>query len=410
MALELEQSTRPAAFDASVIAEGNTLPVDGLYVHVPFCFHKCHYCDFYSITRQTPERMARFVDLVLREAEAWTSRRPELATAGAIRTVFFGGGTPSLLPAGEMARLIGGLRERLDFSAVGEFTVECNPATVDAAYLGGLRAAGVDRLSFGAQSFNPADLRVLERHHDPEDVPRSLEFARSAGFRRLNLDLIYGVPGQSLADWDHSLRQGLACGTGHVSAYLLTYEANTPIAVKKRLGQLVAAEESLELEMLAYTRSQLAEFGLPAYEISNFAQPGQECGHNVMYWRGGSYLGLGPSAASHVHGWRWKNRGHLGEWERAVEAGTLPIAEGELLSAARRQAEKAYLGVRTTAGVAWADIGPCGRERFEPVLARLVRAGLVLMDEGGFRLTEAGVKVSDGVGSELLTAAEVAAR
>lgn len=409
MPLSLEQASRPSAFDAAVIADGNTLPVDGLYVHVPFCFHKCHYCDFYSITRQTPERMARFVDLLLAEAAAWQHRRPELAPPATLRTVFFGGGTPSLLPAPEMSRLIAGLRDRLDFSAVSEFTIECNPATVDLPYLQQLRAAGVDRLSFGAQSFNHADLVALERHHDPDDVPRSLELARTAGFSRLSLDLIYGVPGQTLDTWDHSLRQGLACNTTHLSAYLLTYEPNTPITVRKRLGQLVAAEESLELDMLDHTHATLTAHGLPPYEVSNFAQPGQACAHNLMYWHGGSYLGLGPSAASHVHGWRWKNRSHLGEWERSIDADTLPIAEGEFLAPPRRQAERAYLGARTTAGVTWQHLGPNSRERFEPVLRRLVTAGLVLLDDTGFRLTHAGIRVSDGIGSELLTAPELPA-
>ena len=179
---------------------GNEVPA--LYVHIPFCFHKCHYCDFYSITRQTPDRMARFVDLILREAEMWCGTE----TSGSrpvtnFRTIFFGGGTPSLLPLPEMQRLIKGLRDRFDLSTIDEWTVECNPATVTPEYCAMLFNAGVNRLSFGAQSFNPAELKMLERHHDPEDVPRSIAMARAAGFKRLNVDLIYAVPGQTLASW-----------------------------------------------------------------------------------------------------------------------------------------------------------------------------------------------------------------
>src|SRR5687768_14857840 len=156
--------------------------VEGLYVHVPFCFHKCHYCDFYSITRQTPDRMVRFVDLILSEADQWTASPARVRP----RTVFFGGGTPSLLPLDEMRRLIAGLRNRFDFADLDEWTVEVNPATAALDYCRMLREVGVDRLSFGAQSFDTDELKLLERHHDPADVGRSVEVARAAGFSRLN--------------------------------------------------------------------------------------------------------------------------------------------------------------------------------------------------------------------------------
>src|SRR5665213_1255045 len=226
-------------------------PAEGLYAHIPFCAHKCHYCDFYSITRQSSDRMERFVDLILSEADQWTRSRSadDLKPA----TVFFGGGTPSLLPLASMKRLIAGLHARFDLSAVNEWTVEVNPATADADYLAMLREAGVDRLSFGAQSFDRAELATLERHHNPGDVPRSVELARGAGFSRLNLDLIFAIPGQSLESWAASLARTMSLGTTHLSCYALTYEPNTPMAVKKRLGKILAVDEELELEMLRYT-------------------------------------------------------------------------------------------------------------------------------------------------------------
>src|SRR5688572_12819089 len=174
---------RPAGIDPAALPG---VDVEGLYVHIPFCFHKCHYCDFYSITRQSVDRMERFADLVLAEADLWTASRP--GPTPRPRTVFFGGGTPTLLPDGLMRRLIAGLRERFNFSRLEEWTVEANPATVRSEYCQMLRAAGVDRLSFGAQSFNRAELQTLERHHDPADVAESLAAARAAGFSRLNLD------------------------------------------------------------------------------------------------------------------------------------------------------------------------------------------------------------------------------
>src|SRR3954467_13537057 len=191
----------PAATSSNAVSVGQlpAAPIHGLYVHVPFCFHKCHYCDFYSITRQSEQRMERFVDLILAEAEGWTTG---VGPTVRPRTVFFGGGTPSLLPAHLMQRLLAGLQRRIDFSGVNEWTVEVNPATATEEYCRILRESGVDRLSFGAQSFRPSELATLERHHDPDDVPRSLAAARAAGFLRVNVDLIYGIPGQDLAAWD----------------------------------------------------------------------------------------------------------------------------------------------------------------------------------------------------------------
>ena len=376
-------------------------PFDGLYVHVPFCFHKCHYCDFYSITRQTPERMARFVDLVLAEAEQWAGRTV------APRTVFFGGGTPTLLPVAEMVRLIEGLRQRLNFSGATEFTVEANPATVTADSCQALRSAGVDRLSFGAQSFDRRDLTVLERHHEPADVPASVALARAAGFTRLNLDLIFAVPGQSLASWRQTLATAVALGTPHLSCYALTYEPNTALAVRKRLGQFTAAGDELELAMLHDTRDGLAQLGFTAYEVSNFAQTGEACRHNVNYWTGGNYLGLGPSAASHLDGWRWRNRPHLGEWESAVADGGVPATDVEQLTPQQRAGELAMLMLRLGGGL---DLRFCSERvgvdagaLFAGVIGRL--DGLVTVSDSVVRLTRRGIEVADGVAGEFVAAA-----
>lgn len=373
-------------------------PVSALYVHIPFCFHKCHYCDFYSITRQTPERMERFVDLILKEADNWTSVQP--------RTLFFGGGTPSLLPLAPMRRLIIGLRGRFDFSAIDEWTIECNPATVTADYCAMLREVGVNRLSFGAQSFNPAELKTLERHHDPADVPRSIEIARDAGFQRLNLDLIYAIPGQDLASWMQSLEQAIALQTTHLSCYGLTYESNTPMAVRKRLGQFSAVDESIELEMFHSTRARLVQAGLQPYEISNYAVPGEECRHNLVYWSGENYIGLGPSAASHVEGTRWRNRPHLGEWESAVASGGLPAIDVETLTPIRRAGELAYLQLRLANGINFADFkartGCDAATIYAIPLQTLSRNGLLELDRVGFRLTPGGLNVADAIAAEFL--------
>ena len=358
--------------------------VPGLYVHIPFCFHKCHYCDFYSITRQTPERMNRFVDLLLAEADMWTV---EPAPVVRPKTVFFGGGTPSLLPIDQMQRLIAGLRQRFDFSELNEWTVEVNPATASLEYCRMLRESGVDRLSFRAQSFDRDELKTLERHHNPDDVPRSIEMAAGgwlyAPERRFDLwhpgnrrsRFPVELPEQSITSWERSLSAAIALSVPHISAYNLTYELNTPIAVKKRLGQLVPTAEMIELEMLHLARRRLAESGRLPYEISNYATHGEECRHNLLYWTGGSYVGLGPSAASHIEGTRFKNRPHLGEWESAIEAGHLPAQDVETLTPEQRRGELVMLLLRLTRGVSYAEYsartGRDARSDFPEQLARL---------------------------------------
>ena len=398
----------PVATSSDAVSVGQ-LPaaaVHGLYVHVPFCFHKCHYCDFYSITRQTETRMQHFVDLIGIEAQLWASdqRRPIQP-----QTIFFGGGTPSLLPLEPMRRMIKTLRETFDLSQVREFTVEANPATVTPEYCQMLRESGVDRLSFGAQSFEPSDLATLERHHDPQDVPRSVQIAREAGFRRINIDLIYAIPGQDLASWSRSLARAIALELDHYSCYGLTYEPNTPMAVRKRLGQFRAADDELELSMMHHARRRLREIGCPAYEISNYARPGQECLHNLVYWTGGNYIGLGPSAASHVEGHRFKNRAHLGEWESSIAGGQLPAGDVEALSPARRAGELAMLMLRLSRGLSFSEFaartGFDAPHLFGEPLDRLARVGLICVDADSARLSESGINVADAIAAEFLAAA-----
>jgi oxygen-independent coproporphyrinogen III oxidase len=375
--------------------------IPGLYIHVPFCAHKCHYCDFYSITRQPEERLRRFVDLLLTESDRWAaSLRP--------RTVFFGGGTPTLLPIDEMRRLLAGLRQRIDFSQCDEWTVEANPATVNVEYCRMMREHGVTRLSMGAQSFDRSELAILERHHDPDDIAVSLAAARDAGFSRINLDLIYAICGQSVDSWMRSLEAAIAFGTEHLSCYGLTYESNTPLAVRKRLGQVQAVEEEAELEMLHRTRRRLAEAGMAAYEISNYSRTHAECRHNLLYWTGGDYIGLGPAAASHTSGKRWKNRRHLGQWERAIESGESAADEIEQLSPRQRAGELAMLLLRLSRGLVYDEFishaGLDARKLFADPIDRYSRWGLLEADEIGVRLSEKGLAVADSIAAEFIAA------
>jgi oxygen-independent coproporphyrinogen-3 oxidase len=222
----------------------------------------------------------------------------------------------------------------------------------------------------------------------------------------VNVDLIFAIPGQDMASWSASLERAITLGTEHISCYSLTYEPNTPMAVKKRLGLVRPVEEATELEMLHYTRRRLAESRYEAYEISNFARPGEACRHNLTYWNGGSYIGLGPSAASHVEGWRWRNRPHLGEWEEALAAGGMPTADVEHLSPRQRAGEMAMLQLRLKDGVVFEDVqritGVNARREFGEIVERLTKIGMVALSEGGFRLTERGIDVADAVAEEFV--------
>ena len=365
------------------------------------CSSDLHYCDFYSITRQTPERMSRFVDFVLDEARLWhANTRIDVRPA----TIFLGGGTPSLLPRDAMGRLLSGLSSTFDFSGVDEWTVEVNPATANLDDLHLMRSHGVTRVSMGAQSFDTTELRMLERHHDPSDVPAGVELARRAGFDRINLDLIYAIPGQTIESWHRSLDAALGTGVDHLSCYALTYEEPTPLAVKKRLGVIRAADESLELAMMRQTRSKLSDAGMPAYEISNHARPGQACRHNLAYWTGLNYLGLGPSAASHVAGVRFKNLPHLRAWEEAVGQGSLPAVDVETLSPRQRLSERIMIGLRLADGV---DVASVARELDQPVDASIEQtvshlASIGMLQRSGNRvaLTDRGVELADAVCAE----------
>ncbi|MGH7180044.1 MAG: radical SAM family heme chaperone HemW [Tepidisphaeraceae bacterium] len=382
--------------------------ITGLYVHIPFCFHKCHYCDFYSITHQTESRMARFVELLLSEARMWGSESagPTLRP----RTVFLGGGTPTLLPLPEMHRLLQGLRAEFDFSALREWTVEANPATVSLEYLRMMRACGVDRISFGAQSFDRSELKTLERHHEPADVPEAIRLAAEAGFKRINLDLIFGIPGQSMDSWACSLNRAMSLGLDHLSCYNLTYEPNTPLAVKRRMNLLTPLGEDLELEMFRHTRRTLGDAGILPYEISNFARRGQECLHNLLYWSGGSYIGLGPAAASHIAGTRFRNRPHLGEWETGVCAGALPVVDVETPTPRQRAFEMIMLALRLSGGLNFSEYagqtGSDARRMFAPQIDHFARLGLLNVDDQRMSLSDRGVELSDAIVSAFLETGE----
>ncbi|NNF42491.1 MAG: radical SAM family heme chaperone HemW [Phycisphaerales bacterium] len=370
----------------------------GLYLHVPFCFHKCHYCDFYSIV-DALGRHEQFVHRLLRERDAAAE-----AMGDTPETIFVGGGTPTLLPAASWRELLAGLASSIG-PGLAEFTVEANPETVTGELLDVLVAGGVTRISIGAQSFQPAHLQTLERWHDPENVARSVERARAAGLRRVSLDLIFGIPGQTVDDWADDLARALALEPDHLSCYGLTYEPNTPMTIRLRRGDFEASPDETTAAMYELTRHTLALAGYEHYEISNWARPGERCRHNLLYWTNRSWWPLGPGAAGHVGGVRWKNAPRLSEYLES--SGLPPITDVERVDADGVVGERLMLGLRLIDGLPLGVIdellatGGRGSTR-AAAIAKHEDAGRLERANGRLRLTETGQLLADLVLVDLI--------
>jgi oxygen-independent coproporphyrinogen-3 oxidase len=351
-----------------------------LYVHVPFCAKICPYCAFY-VHRGGAEAQRQFVQALRAE---WRQAREEFPLAP--ETIYFGGGTPSILSA----ELFAELAQEISSPPL-EFTLEVNPATVTAEKAAAWRAAGVNRISLGAQSFDPAMLALLGRQHAPEDIPQTCALLREHGFSNINIDLMFALPGQDEALWEATVRAALDCAPTHISAYALTYEEDTPFFEKLQRGEWRQDEER-EIAMFEKTRDWLGEAGFVDYEISNFARPGFESRHNLAYWRGADYLGLGPSACSTVGARRWRNLPDTAAYGERIARGESVRVELEEIDVATRARERIMFGLRMREGVA--------REEFlaaEPKLRELESGGFTLEENGRVRLTRRGQLVADSV-------------
>lgn len=404
--------------------------LQALYIHVPFCFHKCHYCDFYSIVDDGPsgDRQEVFTDRLLREL---TLRAEQLPLAPL--TVFIGGGTPTLLRRELWARILARLHDLGVPRNLREWTVEANPETVTPELMTDLASAGVNRISLGAQSFQPDLLKTLERWHDPRSVARAAGMVRGAGIRNFNLDLIFAIPGQTLDTLKADIDAALALEPTHLSCYGLTYEPNTAMTKRLQLGQFKPAPEETERAMYELVLDRLAAAGFEQYEVSNFgrraawpseteatalpnesspgrpplleslqAGPAYRCLHNLVYWTNGNWLGVGPSAASHIDGYRWKNQAHLGKY--LDSASEPPIVDLEHLPPERRTGELLMLRLRLSQGAPepWLRANlPAGDPRWERI-DYLIKIGMLEWGDAHLRLTRQGLFVADAVIRELL--------
>ncbi len=397
--------TQPAG---RVLASTRRHAAASLYIHVPFCFHKCHYCDFYSIV-DTRDRQEPFVHRLEHELEAlspWV-RRP-------LDTLFVGGGTPSLLSPSLWRRLLRRLDELFGTASMagrgGEFTVECNPETVTDDLAAALAAGGVTRVSMGAQSFHPGHLKTLERWHDPANVPLALERMRQAGIVRQSIDLIFGIPGQTMDEWLQDLEIACSLGTEHLSCYGLTYEQGTAMNARLERGDFQPIDHDLEADMFDATVERLGRHGLRRYELSNFARPGAECRHNLVYWRQGNWIAAGPSASGHVDGLRWKNRPRLDDYLQDTPDRTALIADAETPDPVRNLVEAMMTGLRLAEGVDAramlsfaAAIDDRRRDRLASWATRLGERGMLEAADDRWRLTPTGMRLAN---QAILEAAE----
>ena len=365
----------------------------GIYLHIPFCRRKCSYCDFYSVEAQPPA-IQEFRDLLERETTLLRDRFPE--DAAAADTVYFGGGTPTVLPPETLCGLLDAIRERFPVEPDAEITVEANPGTASPGQLSALRNGGFKRISIGVQSFTPSILRTLGRIHGREEVRRTIRDARAAGFDSLGIDLIFGIPGQRTGQWEADLERTLGFLPAHVSVYALAPEPGTPIHAAILRGQLLMPPDEPVAEMYETARRVLSAAGYRQYEISNFARPGHESRHNVKYWKREGTTGLGPSAHSLLfpgerapHGLRAANPPSLAEYGKSIREGRLPWTVEQACRYEDAWKESLIFGLRMTDGVDLGDLEQTIGAPPDPLrhaVNELVAGGRLLEENGRLRL------------------------
>jgi oxygen-independent coproporphyrinogen-3 oxidase len=378
--------------------------VPGLYLHIPFCEHKCIYCDFYSI--ETLDPVDEFIVALKREI----AEHPSAGSAELYSTIFFGGGTPSLLEPRVISDLIGLLHKSFHVETDAEITLEANPGTVDSEKLMGYRAAGVNRLSFGIQSFHNDDLRFLTRIHSSEQAIRGVRSAREAGFENVSLDLIFALPGQTMGRWEQNLRQAVELEPSHISAYSLIVEPKTPLFEMVKSRQVSTLPIETEAEQYEFTMQYLHDAGYEHYEVSNYARPGYRSRHNCGYWNHSNYIGFGPSAHSFRENRRWWNTRSVRAYCDALAGGKTPVAGSETLTKTQLLDEAVMLGLRGEGldlARLRASYGVDLLKRKCSEIEEFKSAGIVVLDGQTLRLTDRGYLLCDEICELLLARVDV---
>ncbi len=368
----------------------------GLYLHIPYCLHKCGYCDFNS----HPENQAEaevYISALLAEIDHYAVKLKEKK----VPTVFFGGGTPTILPPDHLDKILGRVKNRFDLTQNCEISIEANPATVECETLEQIRLSGFNRISIGVQSFDAEELKLLERVHNQEEIHTTVDRARQAGFNNLSLDLMFSLPGQSPEKWKSHLQQAVNKKPDHLSAYGLTIEPATSFFKLQERGLLQLPHEDIQLEMLETTIGFLQSAGYEHYEISNYAKPGYECQHNLNYWNNGEYLGLGAGASSYLNGERFKNINLPSRYIREVQVGGTAVESTERLEPLHAMGETIMLGLRQLKGISIENFENRFQVSFNTVygkvLAPLLEERLITLNQNRMALSRKGLFIADSV-------------
>lgn len=368
--------------------------MSGIYLHIPFCDTKCTYCDFYSITNHSKKN--EFINCIIKEIK---KEAPKLKKKN-FNTVFFGGGTPSLLSKNDFERLFESLYSNLNISPDSEITIEANPGTLDDNKLKELSKLPINRISFGVQSFIDNELKFLSRIHNNEQAINSIKSAQDAGYENINLDLIFAIPGQTLDNWKYNLNMAVKLNTQHVSAYSLIFEEGTPLFSLYKQKKVNPVNIELEREMYDYTMQFLKENGFEQYEISNYAKSGYECKHNLKYWEHKEYIGFGPSAASYIDDYRKVNIRNLGLYIRKINNGEITHDFVELIDNQTSIYEYIMLGLRSR-GINFelfrSEFGFDFDIKYKEPINILTKTGLAAMDKNHINLTSKGYAICDEI-------------
>ena len=374
------------------------------YVHIPYCVKRCGYCDFNTYTPSelreggTLETVSGdYIDAVLREIGIAHAQ----ASDANVPTIFFGGGTPSLLPARDLGRVISSIEEKWNLAPDAEITLEANPDSVDASKLAELRVAGFNRISFGMQSAVPHVLQALDRTHNPENISKVVGAAQDAGFESISLDLIYGAPGETLENFRTSVETALSLGVDHLSAYALIVETGTKLAAQIKRGELSMPNDDLMADMYLLVDELCEAAGFSWYELSNWSKPNHESRHNIAYWRNANWWGLGPGAHSHIDGTRWWNMKHPTAYKNALFGNASPVQDSEELTAQQKSDEAIMLSIRMRGGIPLSSLSLGQKEK----VTEYRQSGHLdssRWDEGTLQLTPNGRLIADRIVRELV--------
>lgn len=375
------------------------------YIHIPYCVKRCGYCDFNTYTpgelkegSDIAQVSNGYIDLLIQESKF---ARAEVNTKEPIPTIFFGGGTPTLMEPADLGRVLKSLESDFGFAKDIEITIEANPDTVSKEKLEALRNVGINRISFGMQSAAPHVLAVLDRTHNPENVVKATNWAREVGFEQVSVDLIYGTPGESIADWEATIDSALALPINHISAYALIVENGTKLAAQVKRGEIVIPDDDQTADKYLLADEKFSKAGFTWYELSNWAKPGSECRHNIAYWQGANWWGLGPGAHSHIDGKRFWNVKHPNAYRERLELNQSPTMESEVLVADQIESERVMLAIRLPAGISKASLSSQSLARIESY----VTAGQLSAESweaGVISLTRSGRLMADRIVREIL--------